>query len=222
MALLRLSHWRVLRSFWHRSHTNPRPPLCSETFQSIVRMLLFASHPCKHLRKLTAVGDDDLGLGGAGGRTVGLDLLDNVKALDDLAEDDVLAVQPRGLLSADEELGAVARRCQRLRMAMQAACLRVGAGVGHGEDTGASVLQGEVLVPELLAVDGLTAGTVTGSEVTTLKHELGDDPVEGSTLEVEGLAAAAGTLLTSAESAEVLGGLFIAVSSRSKPIANFS
>jgi len=33
--------------------------------------------------------------------------------------------------------------------------------------------------------------------------------VEGSTLEVKGLAAAAGTLLTSAESAEVLGGLRI-------------
>ena len=31
--------------------------------------------------------------------------------------------------------------------------------------------------------------------------------MEGSALEVEGLAATAGTLLTSAESAEVLGGL---------------
>jgi hypothetical protein len=69
------------------------------------------------------------------------------------------------------------------------------------------VLQSEVLVPELLAVDGLTAGTVASSEVTTLEHELGDDTVEGSTLEVEGLAAAASTLLTGAESAEVLGGL---------------
>ncbi len=48
---------------------------------------------------------------------------------------------------------------------------------------------------------------VAGSEVTTLKHELGDDTVEGSTLEVEGLAAAAGTLLASAESTEVLSGL---------------
>ena len=85
--------------------------------------------------------------------------------------------------------------------------IRSGAGVGHGEDTRASVLQGEVLVPELLTVDGLTAGTIASSEVTTLEHELGDDTVEGSTLEVEGLAAAASTLLASAESAEVLGGL---------------
>lgn len=57
-------------------------------------MLLSAACLCKHLGELTAVGNDDLGLGGAGGGTVGLDLLDNVKALDDLAEDDVLAVQP--------------------------------------------------------------------------------------------------------------------------------
>lgn len=110
-ALLRPSHWCILGSFWHRSHTNPRSLLCSETFQSIVRMLLSASHRCKHLRKLTAVGDDDLGLGGTGGGTVGLDLLDDVHAVDDRAEDDVLAVQPRGLLSADEELGAVAMSC---------------------------------------------------------------------------------------------------------------
>jgi hypothetical protein len=81
-------------------------------------MLLSASRPCKHLSKLTAVGDDDLSLGGTGGGTVGLDLLDNVKTLDNGAEDDVLAVQPRGLLSADEELGAVARSCQRLSVAM--------------------------------------------------------------------------------------------------------
>lgn len=47
-----------------------------------------------HLSKLTAVGDDDLGLGGTAGRTVGLDLLDDIHALDNGAEDNVLAVQP--------------------------------------------------------------------------------------------------------------------------------
>ena len=44
------------------------------------------------------------GLAGLGADT--LDGLDNVKTLDDLAEDDVLAVEPRGLDGADEELGA--------------------------------------------------------------------------------------------------------------------
>jgi hypothetical protein len=103
--------------------------------------------------------------------------------------------------------------------------VRSGTGVGHGEDTGASVPQVEVLVLELLAVDGLTTGAlrtvrlvsclqvagrmtyVATGEVTTLEHELGDDTVEGGALVVEGLARAAGTLLTSAESTEVLGGL---------------
>ena len=36
----------------------------------------------------------------------------------------------------------------------------VGAGVGHGQHTGASVLEDEVLVSELGAVDGLAAGAV--------------------------------------------------------------
>lgn len=49
---------------------------------------------------------------------------------------------------------------------------------------------------------------VAAGEVTTLEHELGDDAVEGRALVVEGLARAAGTLLTSAEGTEVLCGLF--------------
>jgi hypothetical protein len=36
-----------------------------------------------------------------------LDSLDDVETLDHLAEDDVLAIEPRGLDSADEELRAV-------------------------------------------------------------------------------------------------------------------
>ena len=48
---------------------------------------------------------------------------------------------------------------------------------------------------------------VAAGEVTTLKHELGDDAVEVGALVVEGLAGLAGTLLSGAEGAEVLGGL---------------
>ena len=47
---------------------------------------------------------------------------------------------------------------------------------------------------------------VAAGEVTTLKHELGDDTVEAGALVVEGLAGAASALLAGAESAEVLGG----------------
>ena len=49
----------------------------------------------------------------------------------------------RGGYSGDEELRAVG----------------VGAGVGHGQETGLGVSQLEVLVREFLAVDGLSART---------------------------------------------------------------
>lgn len=65
----------------------------------------------------------------------------------------------------------------------------------------------EVLVGELLSVDGLATSSISLGEVTSLAHELGDDSVELAALEVEGLAGLAGSLLTSAESSEVLGGL---------------
>lgn len=38
--------------------------------------------------------------------------------------------------------------------------LRVGAGVSHGQQTGAVVLQLEVLIGKLLAVDGLAASAL--------------------------------------------------------------
>lgn len=74
----------------------------------------------------------------------------------------MLVVKPLGLDGADEELRPVG----------------VGSGVGHGEDAGASVLQDEVLVLELVAVDGLATGAVAGGEVASLTHEVGDDAVE--------------------------------------------
>lgn len=59
------------------------------------------------------------------------------------------------------------------------------------------MLQLEVLVGELLAVDGLAAGAIATGEVTTLKHELRDDTVEFGALVSK-------TLLASAESTEIL------------------
>ena len=53
------------------------------------------------------------------------------------------AVQPGGLLNGDEELRTV----------------RVLAGVGHGQPSGAVMLELEVLVGEAIAVDGATSGT---------------------------------------------------------------
>ena len=96
----------------------------------------------------------------------------------------MLAVEPGGLGGAEEELGAVGP----------------GSGVGHGQDSGSLVLQSEVLVSELGAVDGLAPSAVVVGEVTTLAHEVGDDTVEGGALVSE-------PLLSSAESSEVLSSL---------------
>lgn len=134
--------------------------------------------------KNTGLGDGDLGLGLAGLGALVLDSLDDVETFDDLAEDDVLAVEPRGDDGGDEELRAVG----------------VGAGVGHGKKTGLGVRELEVLVFELGAVDRLASGTVTGGEVTTLQHEVRDDTVERRSLVTE-------TVCASAQLTEVLGSL---------------
>ena len=141
----------------------------------------------------------------------------------------MLAIEPRGDNGGDEELGAVAGEGIRVSKEIRGSVLikstelrdlRVGAGVGHGEQTGAGVLELEVLIGELLAVDGATTGTlfrigkldtvpreerlrkthVVAGEVTTLEHELGDHTVEAGA----NVALASGLL---AELTEVLGSL---------------
>lgn len=110
-------------------------------------------------------GDGDLGLGlcqsaphracvtspGLTARVgaLALNLLDEVLALDDLAEDDVLAVEPRGDDGGDEELGSVG----------------VGSGVGHRQEEGLVVLELEVLIGELVAVDRLSTSAVVVGEL---------------------------------------------------------
>jgi len=97
----------------------------------------------------------------------------------------VLAIQPAGDDGGDEELRAVS----------------VGTGVSHGEKSWLGVLSNEVLIGELLTVDGLATGAVATGEVTSLKHELRNDTVESRTRVSE-------TLLAGAESTEVLGSLW--------------
>lgn len=103
-----------------------------------------------------------------------------------------------------------------------------GASIGHGQEERAVVLLGESLVLELFAVDGFAAGAVACSEVsallwsvstwplvssiqtrssTNLDHELLNHTMEDGALVVQRLARLAGALLTSAETAEVLGRL---------------
>ena len=100
-----------------------------------------------------ALINDELLAGLAGPGAEALDLGDDVHALDDLAKDGVAAVEPVRLGRRDKELAAVG----------------VGAGVGHGEQAGAGVLQAEVLVAEGAAVDRLATRAVVICEIATLK-----------------------------------------------------
>jgi hypothetical protein len=68
------------------------------------------------------------------------------------------------------------------------------------EETLLAVLQLEVLIGELVAVDGLATSAVALGEITTLDHEVLDDTVEGRAL-------VAKALLASSKSSEVLGSL---------------
>ena len=103
-------------------------------------------------RQLTAVRDHDWLGGLARLRSHGLNLLHYVHAICDCSKDHVLAIQPPSLHGAQEELGAVG----------------VWAGVGHGQNAWAGVLQSEVLICKLGTIDGLAASAISGCEVTTL------------------------------------------------------
>jgi len=93
----------------------------------------------------------------------------------------VLAIEPAGDDGGDEELRTVG----------------VWSSVGHGEKSWLGVLSDEVLIGELLTVDGLATSSVSAGEVTTLEHELRNDTVEGG-------VGVAKTLLAGAQSSEVL------------------
>mmetsp|Transcript_3679 Transcript_3679/g.6258 ORF Transcript_3679/g.6258 Transcript_3679/m.6258 type:complete len:270 (+) Transcript_3679:43-852(+) len=138
--------------------------------------------------ELTAINDGDcpewfvLGAGG-----ILLDLLDELVSLDDPSEDGVLLVEVGRGSEADEELGAVG----------------VFAGVGHGEDSLVGVGEPDLLVLKLLAVDAVASSPVLVGDVSSLRHESLDDPVEDVALVV-----VVGSLLSRADGPEVLGSLW--------------
>lgn len=57
--------------------------------------------------------------------TEGLNLTDNVQTIGHLAEDDVLAVQPAGLHSGNEELGAVSTRKVQVLVSLHSSLCRM-------------------------------------------------------------------------------------------------
>ena len=61
-----------------------------------------------------------------------------------------LTIKPFSLDGAQEELRAVG----------------AGTSISHGQDSRSSVLEGEILVLKLVAVDGLSSGSISSGEVT--------------------------------------------------------
>jgi len=125
-------------------------------------MIRKAFHCALFLNHNSAISNlDDLS-GPARCSTETRNLIYQSRAMNDLAEHDMLAIEPTGGHGRDEELRAVG----------------VGASIGHREQIRAVVLQGEVLIVEPVAKDRLATSAIVLGEVATLEHEFGDDTVE--------------------------------------------
>ena len=112
--------------------------------------------------KLAAGDNLDTRRGGSTLRADGLNLVNDVEAVSDLAEDDVLAIEPGGVSGANKELRSVG----------------VGPSIRHGKDALSLMLEREVLIFKLLTINGFSPGAVSSGEVAALAHKAGDDTVE--------------------------------------------
>ncbi len=101
---------------------------------------------------LTRVRNANL-LGGFATATANsFNLLHHIHAIRNLAENNVLAIQPRCLDCGDKELRS----------------LCIWTRIRHGQISGLCVLDFKVLIVEFATVDGFTTSAGTVSEVTTL------------------------------------------------------
>ena len=78
-------------------------------------------------------------------------------------------------------------------------------GVGHTQVTSSSVLDDKVLVFEGASVNRLSTCAISMRKITSLSHEVRDDPMEKAVLVAQFLATSALASLSCAQSPEVLG-----------------
>jgi len=145
----------------------------------------------RRLSQLAAISNDNWLGRGTVGRSNSFNLLHDVHALSHAAKDNVLSVQPWGRNGAEEELAAVG----------------VWSCIGHRQNAWANVLLSEVLVSELLAINGLATRAIALGEVSSLAHEFRNHSVKAGALEVQRLARLAFSFLASAERTEVFASL---------------
>jgi len=98
-------------------------------------------------------------------------------------KNNVLTVKVRSRDKGDKKLGPIG----------------IFSGVGHGEEIGFFMFLYKVLIVEIIAIDGLSTGTVSTGEVTALGHEIRNNTVELG-------PSVAKSLLTSAKGTKVLCG----------------
>ena len=111
-----------------------------------------------------------------------LNLANYLHTLDDLTENDVLAIQVRSRHRCNKELRAIG----------------VSSSIRHGK-----VLVDKVLVVELLSINRLTTSSISTSEISSLNHEVRDHTVEGAALVMQRLSSLSLSLLSSAKRSTV-------------------
>lgn len=92
----------------------------------------------------------------------------------------MFSVQPGARNESDEELGAIG----------------VGASVGHGKKSWNIMLKKEVFIGKSPSVDGFASSAIMIGKVSSLSHEVGNDPMEVGSFVPE-------TLLMGAKCSEV-------------------
>ena len=100
---------------------------------------------------------------------IGFQALDDIHPFDNASKDHVFPIQPGCLDGRQEELWPIG----------------VGSSIRHGKDSRSSVFQVEVLIGKLFPVNGFASSSVSASEIPTLDHEVGNDPMEHWSLEPE-------------------------------------